>query len=77
MQSGFDSDAKNCGACGNSCTENVQNVNAASCTNGACDYDSCSSAEFDDCDEDRTNGCEVRPVQSSSAAADGSTSQAC
>ena len=50
------SSAQNCGACGKVCTP--QHVTTPMCTTGACTYDTCTTG-FDDCDKDKTNGCEV------------------
>ncbi len=43
---------------GADCTVLVQNANGITCASGSCDYGSC-SAGYADCDDDRSNGCEV------------------
>jgi hypothetical protein len=50
------SDPQNCGSCGNACAP--QNVDAARCAGGSCDYDVCLPG-FGDCDGVRSNGCEA------------------
>jgi hypothetical protein len=47
-----------CGACGISCETRVQNTVTIACRSGRCDYDFCRPG-FDNCDADRTNGCET------------------
>ncbi len=47
---------QNCGACGKVC--NPAHVTTALCTTGSCAYDTCTTG-FADCDNDKTNGCEV------------------
>jgi hypothetical protein len=47
---------ENCGECGNACEP--ANVQGATCSTGTCNYGTC-QAGFDDCDSDRTNGCEI------------------
>jgi len=50
------SSTTNCGVCGNNCP-GVSNAGVA-CTAGVCDFTTCSSG-FQNCDNDRTNGCET------------------
>jgi hypothetical protein len=50
-------DPANCGACGTSCAAQVQNATGISCASALCDYTAC-TANHDNCDGDRTNGCE-------------------
>lgn len=47
----------NCGACGINCAARVLNVTTRMCTVGVCGYTFCNSG-FQDCDDDRSNGCE-------------------
>ena len=49
-------DLNHCGACDTPCQP--QNVASASCDQGACTYDLCSTG-FYDCDSNETNGCET------------------
>lgn len=51
-------DENHCGACGTSCADLIRNATGPRCTAGACDYQTC-HAGFQDCDGDRTNGCEA------------------
>lgn len=52
-------DAANCGGCGQACsTVTLANVEGPACTASMCDYSMC-SAGWADCDNDRTNGCEL------------------
>jgi hypothetical protein len=48
-------DATNCGACGTICS--YDNASAV-CVGGSCALESC-SRDFEDCDQDLTNGCEA------------------
>ena len=47
-----------CGSCDNDCNTNVTHASGIICSGGLCDYDSCNT-DHDDCDGDRTNGCEA------------------
>lgn len=50
-----------CGTnCGNTvdCNVQIQNAQAPTCDNGLCDYMRCTGS-YEDCDGDRTNGCET------------------
>jgi hypothetical protein len=47
----------NCKTCGLDCVSKVQNADAI-CKSSTCDYNTCSGT-FKDCDNDRTNGCEI------------------
>jgi hypothetical protein len=57
-------DSQNCGACGASCEEALQNVTNPRCENGACAHDGC-AAGFLDCNGISADGCEteVSPAQ--------------
>jgi hypothetical protein len=50
---------ENCGNCGIDCNVRVQNVSTLYCDGGLCNYSECVSEDYDDCDADRTNGCEA------------------
>jgi hypothetical protein len=50
---------EDCGDCGINCNLQVQNVSSLYCDGGLCNYSECVSEFFDDCDADRTNGCEA------------------
>lgn len=54
------SNIEHCGSVEINCYETVQNVPSSliKCENGLCDYTMC-QAGYDDCDADRSNGCEV------------------
>jgi hypothetical protein len=49
---------RHCGGCGNSCGVGFQNITAATCVGGRCDYSACTAGHAD-CDGRRMNGCEV------------------
>lgn len=49
-----------CSGCNKPC--NPQNVNAAVCNNGVCDYTTCKNG-YADCDNNRVNGCEINMLQ--------------
>jgi hypothetical protein len=51
-----DTDPDHCGVCDNVC--DLPNVDQHGCVSGACTVVSC-DADFDDCDSDVSNGCEV------------------
>ena len=61
---GCETDLWQPGACGPSCgslvdcSVQVDNATGISCSSGACDYTSC-NAGWDDCDGDRSDGCET------------------
>ncbi len=48
-----------CGACNINCNSTELNATGASCASSKCNYVSCSSTSFGDCDGNRTNGCET------------------
>ncbi|RLB57427.1 MAG: hypothetical protein DRJ42_00375 [Deltaproteobacteria bacterium] len=62
IDEGFDimADPENCGRCGTSCGVDPANA-AAMCTMGVCGLDC--DAGFDDCDGDRSNGCEASTTE--------------
>ena len=49
-------DPNHCGSCPNVC--NPAHVETTECKSGSCDYTTCSTG-YDDCDSNRTNGCET------------------
>jgi hypothetical protein len=59
LQVNLKTDPRNCGECSKQCALLVQNAEGITCSGGVCNYTLC-SAGFGDCDEDRSNGCEVR-----------------
>ncbi len=48
-----------CGACGTNCNTLVKNATGILCNAGSCDYGSCASASFKDCNGVHADGCEV------------------
>ena len=55
----LNSDAQNCGTCGNSCAARMlPNVTTAACSMGACVVGTC-AANFANCDMNQANGCET------------------
>lgn len=56
----LNTDPNHCGGCGKKC--NPQNVTAAKCSNGGCDYVACLPG-FGDCDGNKANGCETNTNQ--------------
>jgi hypothetical protein len=63
---------EHCGACDTPCQPD--NANGASCAQGSCNYSAC-AAGFQDCDGDRSNGCESN--QQTDAAHCGSCTTVC
>jgi hypothetical protein len=51
-------DSQHCGGCDNDCADHVENVQAPVCEEGVCGYDQCAPG-FLDCDNNRSNGCEL------------------
>jgi hypothetical protein len=47
-----------CGSCTTNCNTLVKNAGAVACVASKCTYAGSCSASFDDCDGDKTNGCE-------------------
>ncbi len=58
------SDLNNCGGCNRVCSTTAVNATGLSCSLGSCDYTACAT-NFQDCDSNRTNGCESNRLSDS------------
>jgi hypothetical protein len=58
LQINLDSDAANCGSCGNNCTP--ANAEPYTCINRECSTSLVCNTGFADCNNDPADGCEVR-----------------